>query len=68
MMEIRVNGEIFQVEDNVSIARLLHILKIDFQKGIAIALNESVLSKSSWERTVCQSGDQIIIIKATAGG
>ena len=37
-------------------------------KGVAIAVNDSVISKSEWPRKQLQEGDKVLIIKATQGG
>lgn len=37
-------------------------------KGIAVALNETVVPKNEWIDIQLQNNDQIIIIKATQGG
>ncbi|MGJ8661979.1 MAG: sulfur carrier protein ThiS [Bacteroidota bacterium] len=66
-MEIKFNGE----KTIVSVENLKDLLikKELFQKtGIAVAINSSVVSKSSWENTMLQENDEIIIITAAAGG
>ena len=37
-------------------------------KGIAIAVNQTVISKSEWSKTQLKENDNIAIIKATQGG
>ena len=45
----------------------LSTLKIE-SKGIAIAVNQTVISKSEWNKTQLKENDNITIIKATQGG
>jgi sulfur carrier protein len=37
-------------------------------KGIAVAVNNSVVPKNNWEKFQLKESDKIIIIKATQGG
>jgi sulfur carrier protein len=46
---------------------LINHLKID-DKGIAIAVNFTVIQKSDWGKTKLKENDNITIIKATQGG
>ncbi|WBV54976.1 sulfur carrier protein ThiS [Chryseobacterium daecheongense] len=38
------------------------------KKGIAVALNNRIIPISSWQNTVLQDQDSILIITATQGG
>ncbi|KQM63073.1 sulfur carrier protein ThiS [Chryseobacterium sp. Leaf201] len=38
------------------------------KKGIAVALNNRIISKSSWPETILSNKDSILIITATQGG
>lgn len=38
------------------------------KKGIAVALNQSVIPKSEWEQTSIKENDNILVITATQGG
>jgi sulfur carrier protein len=37
-------------------------------RGIAIAINDAVISKSRWNEQELQDGDRIEIVRATQGG
>jgi sulfur carrier protein len=66
-MNIFFNGE----EKSTNAHNILEFLKeidISEQKGIAVALNQEVISKSDWEKIQITENDQIIIIRATQGG
>ncbi len=66
-MTINVNNQAQHVVDNSSIVTLLEQLQIA-SKGIAIAINNQIISKDHWAETSLQGGDQVTIIKATQGG
>lgn len=68
MVEVTVNGETKHFENAITIVQLLESLVLKDLKGIAVAVNELVVPRSVWSsREICPA-DNIIIIKATAGG
>ena len=69
-MEILVNGEqkIFE-QEVLGLTELLAQVGVDpEQNGIAVAVNYSVISRSSWEATEIKPGDEVEIITARQGG
>lgn len=38
------------------------------ERGVALAVNNSIVPRTSWEETSIQEGDNITIIKAAFGG
>lgn len=67
-MEIFINNQQYSVSENTSLQTLVTAQLGDRQKGVAVAVNDTVIPKSSWENYVVQSNDIILIIKATQGG
>jgi sulfur carrier protein len=67
-MEITVNQQVYQVIDVCSVQHLLTTVLNIPAIGIAVAVNQTIISKTSWESHVLHPGDQITIIKATQGG
>ena len=67
MIRITVNNEAHEVVDKSSLSQLVNKLEIE-QNGIAIAINDSIISKPLWSETILSSNDQILIITATQGG
>lgn len=67
-MEITVNQQIFEVEDLCSVLDMLTLISDVPDKGIAIAINQMIISKSNWSVHKMQPGDQVMVIKATQGG
>ncbi|EZH74859.1 hypothetical protein ATO12_08965 [Aquimarina atlantica] len=66
-MTINVNNQSQSILENSSIKKLLEQLDI-LPNGIAIAINNEVISKEKWEQTMIENDDDIVIIKATQGG
>ena len=67
-VEIRVNGRDVPLSAG-TIADLLaeHAVNMS-QRGIAVALNGSVVPRSAWGETALRPGDKIEIVRAMRGG
>ncbi|MDB5280662.1 MAG: thiamine biosynthesis protein ThiS [Ferruginibacter sp.] len=67
-MEITFNNHTQQIQERSSIQIILNDLIGEKQKGIAVAVNETVVPKTQWDSYVLQTGDKVLVIKATQGG
>lgn len=67
MIDITVNNEPYQFKEAVDLPVLLDQLKIPV-KGIAIAINDVVVSRVNWNKTKVRDQDNILVIKAVQGG
>lgn len=67
-MEITLNNIKKTVEENTSLATVVHSTNGENTKGIAVAINQTVVPKEAWTTTILNQNDAIIIIKATQGG
>lgn len=67
-MEIIVNQETYAVSDNCSLEHLFDFILQPQTQGIAIAVNQEIISRNDWKVYQLQPGDKITIIKATQGG
>ena len=66
-IRITVNGEAMEVEDGLSIDRLLDRLSVK-REFTAVALNREVAPKSSYAQTRLQEGDRVEIVRPMGGG
>jgi sulfur carrier protein len=66
-MEITINNETKQVAHN-SLQLLVTELLGEKTKGIAVAINDTIVPKTQWADTPLKEKDAILIIKATQGG
>jgi len=64
--EIRVNGGIEALVPTV--AALLAAKGLNEAKGLAVAVNEVVVPRSSWAGTALRAGDEVEIVRAVGGG
>ncbi|MEK6450946.1 MULTISPECIES: sulfur carrier protein ThiS [Myroides] len=68
-MELQINNQKVQFNcDKLSIQNMLDIHKPTHQKGIAIAVNQTVITKDNWATYYLNPSDNILIITATQGG
>ena len=67
-MEIIIDKQFHHVHDNCSLRQLIETLSALPPKGIAIAVNESVVPKSEWDTFLLQPQDKVLLIRATQGG
>jgi sulfur carrier protein len=65
---IRINGESEPLAAP-TLAVLLEEKAVDTgQRGIAVALNGSVIPRAAWAATALQPGDSVEIVRARQGG
>ena len=67
MITIKVNNQTKQISSTISVEQLLDDLKQPNQ-GIAVAVNQSIISKNNWSEEILNEGDDVLIIQATQGG
>lgn len=68
-MQVFINNEIHQFEqENLNLEIILQQINILDSKGIAIAINNKIISKTLWSSTLLQNNDRITLIRATQGG
>jgi sulfur carrier protein len=67
-MKVTVNGK-DQELPIATITELLRELKIgEEEKGFAVAVNEEVIFRSTWQNAKLHDRDRVEIIRATQGG
>ena len=66
-MEIIFNNQTHAII-HASLQIVLNELVGEKQKGIAVAVNDTVVPKSEWPNYLLQHNDHLIVIKATPGG
>ncbi|MFI3266941.1 MAG: sulfur carrier protein ThiS [Rikenellaceae bacterium] len=65
-MNITLNNKQETIKSQ-NLIQLIEEFAID-TKGIAIAINNKVISRGMWEETLLNENDQIIIVSAVFGG
>jgi sulfur carrier protein len=67
-MEIKLNNQVKIIPEQCSVQQLLDEVIPEKQKGIAVAVNSSVIPKTDWEHHFLNNSDEVLVIKATQGG
>ncbi len=65
--QIIVNGEIKEVEANISLLNLLSRMNLSADK-IAVEINKNVVRKKDWAEILINKADKIEIIHFVGGG
>jgi thiamine biosynthesis protein ThiS len=66
-LRIQVNGEPREVEENLSLPKLVAELELKPEQ-IAIELNHNVVRRAQWDKTVLQPDDKVEIVHFVGGG
>lgn len=66
-MELLVNGEPRQVEDGTTVAALVQLLGLP-ERGVAVALDDRVVPRSTWEQAIVTAGQRVEVLTAVQGG
>ncbi|MDN5289064.1 MAG: thiamine biosynthesis protein ThiS [Mucilaginibacter sp.] len=68
-MEITVNQQLYTVPEGCTVQTLLtDVLGNQSPKGLAIAINQTIVAKANWGQELLNNGDHIMMITATQGG
>lgn len=67
MISLQVNDQSVQYPLEVPLLQLIEDLNLP-NKGVAVAVNQTVIPQSAWSDTHLQDQDKILVIKATQGG
>lgn len=67
-MNITINNQSHNVQDTATLQDIVLLITGHKQKGLAVAVNNHVISRQKYACHVLKPGDSIIIIKATQGG
>jgi sulfur carrier protein len=65
---IQVNDEPRMLAGETSVAALVSDLGLTGRKGIAVAVNGTVVPRTAWLAHVLRDADRVLIIRATQGG
>ena len=72
-MKIKINGDDYiHRQEDCSLFQVLIIYlsldQIEQVRGIAVALNGSLVRKTDWRNTQVEEGDELEVLTATQGG
>ncbi|OWZ82825.1 sulfur carrier protein ThiS [Natranaerobius trueperi] len=66
-MKLKINGEIKEVHQSITVNKLLEDLQVK-PEGKIIVINQEILQKDNWEEYQLCENDEIEIITMVGGG
>ena len=66
-MQIKVNGKLYDFNDNITLENIINQLNISSQNIIA-EVNRNVITKEKFNKTVIENNSVIELIKFVGGG
>jgi sulfur carrier protein len=67
-VNVRVNEQPRAVAAGSTLQDLLRDLGLAEKRGIAVAVNDSVVPRSQWAARALVEGERVLVIQATQGG
>ncbi len=67
-MNVFVNQIALTLEQNSTLIQLLELKQLSNKKGMAVAVNNTVINKQQWSAYTLHENDKVTIITATQGG
>lgn len=67
-MKIHLNDAPHDTAGADTLEQLLKQLGQADRRGVAVAVNDSVVSRAAWAKRTLAEGDRVLIIQATQGG
>ncbi len=67
-MNVRVNDKPHAIGDGATLIQLLGELGLTGRRGVAVAVNDAVVPRSTWPAHALADGDRVLVIQATQGG
>ncbi len=67
-MIVYLNNEPVELVQDASLYSLLQLKELSEKKGIAVAVNNKVISATQWQTTPLTQNDKVLVISATKGG
>ena len=67
-MNIKFNGEIKEIREESLNGVISAYLNGKEPRGIAVALNASIVPKQKWDETILNENDEVEVVHAVQGG
>jgi sulfur carrier protein len=66
-MKVTINGAAHEVPQGTTVAQAVHTLTAA-TTGVAVAVNDEVVTRSTWETTALGDSDRVEVLTAVQGG
>ncbi|MGS2640524.1 MULTISPECIES: sulfur carrier protein ThiS [unclassified Streptosporangium] len=66
-MNVTINGAAHELPSGATVAQAVRRLT-DVRSGVAVAVNDEVVSRGAWESTALAEADRVEVLTAVQGG
>jgi len=66
-MNVTINGSAHEVPEGATVAQAVQALT-GVTSGVAVAVNDEVVTRSTWQSTTLAAGDRVEVLTAVQGG
>jgi sulfur carrier protein len=66
-MNVIINGEVCQLARGATVAHAVKAITAATE-GVAVAVNDEVVSRGAWDATLVAEGDRVEVLTAVQGG
>lgn len=66
-MKVMINGAAREIPDGTTVAQAVRSLT-EATTGVAVAVNDEVVTRGTWETTVLRERDRVEVLTAVQGG
>jgi sulfur carrier protein len=67
-MQVTINNNKYELQEGAMLNSVLATIGIQSDAGIALAVNNAVVSRTEWESYLLRDSDAILVIRAIQGG
>lgn len=67
-MKIKFNQQLITLTDEATLIDFLQTVNLHDSRGLAVAVNQKVITKTNWSTHLLKDQDDLMVIKATQGG
>ncbi|WP_170845577.1 MULTISPECIES: sulfur carrier protein ThiS [Parapedobacter] len=67
-MEVIINHQTVVTKPEAPLSEVLRTYGVVHAKGVAVAVNETIIPQSHWNTKLLEPRDRIMVIKAAQGG
>ncbi|MFZ5969190.1 MAG: sulfur carrier protein ThiS [Bacillota bacterium] len=67
-MQIKVNGQLKEIEKGINILQLLEIQQVKMPEMVSVEINGEILDRDDFEKTILQENDEVEFIYFMGGG
>lgn len=68
MVRVTISGDKKQLDDGVTVAKLLELENVEMPEYVSVSINEEFVKRADFDTTVIKDGDEIEFLYFMGGG